>query len=245
MDERGPAGVSRSALVSRAGLSGVEADAMIARLTREGLATGLGDVLVSPVVLQDLANRLTAALKAHHAAQPLAEGMPREEARERLFGRAAPPVFEHVVAGLVASQTIAGRDRLAIAGRRLELSPEEARAQTAIEVLFRDRALAPPDAAAIAEAAGVPAVVVDRVVKLLVRQRTLVKLDTLLFHAEALAVLKADVRRLKESDGVNARVDVAAFKARYGISRKFAIPLLEYLDRERVTRRVGDSRIVL
>ena len=66
-------------------------------------------------------------------------------------------------------------------------------------------------------------------------------MDSLLFHAEALAGLKADVRALKGS----ARVDVSAFKERYGISRKYAIPLLEYLDRERVTRRVGDSRVVL
>jgi selenocysteine-specific elongation factor len=40
-------------------------------------------------------------------------------------------------------------------------------------------------------------------------------------------------------------VDVAAFKERYGITRKYAIPLLEYLDRERVTRRMGDVRVVL
>ena len=68
------------------------------------------------------------------------------------------------------------------------------------------------------------------------------KLDTLLFHADALTRLKEDVRGLK---GRDARVDVSAFKERYGITRKFAIPLLEYLDRERVTRRVGDSRVVL
>ena len=73
------------------------------------------------------------------------------------------------------------------------------------------------------------------------RQKTLVKLDALMFHADALAQLKADVRALK----ANARVDVPAFKERYGITRKFAIPLLEYLDRERVTRRVGDARVVL
>jgi selenocysteine-specific elongation factor len=40
-------------------------------------------------------------------------------------------------------------------------------------------------------------------------------------------------------------VDVAEFKNRFGVSRKYAIPLLEYLDRERVTRRVGDVRVVL
>ena len=66
----------------------------------------------------------------------------------------------------------------------------------------------------------------------------------LLFHVEALEKLKAEVRSLKEA-GPGSKVDVAAFKERYGITRKYAIPLLEYLDRERVTRRVGDARIVL
>jgi selenocysteine-specific elongation factor len=45
--------------------------------------------------------------------------------------------------------------------------------------------------------------------------------------------------------GTAAKVDVAAFKERYGLSRKYAIPLLEWLDRERVTRRVGDARVIL
>jgi selenocysteine-specific elongation factor len=63
-----------------------------------------------------------------------------------------------------------------------------------------------------------------------------------MFHPSALEQLKGEVRALK---GAAARVDVASFKERYGITRKYAIPLLEFLDRERVTRRVGESRVVL
>ena len=48
-----------------------------------------------------------------------------------------------------------------------------------------------------------------------------------------------------KAGGGSATIDVAAFKDRYGVSRKFAIPLLEHLDRERLTRRVGEKRIVL
>jgi selenocysteine-specific elongation factor len=72
---------------------------------------------------------------------------------------------------------------------------------------------------------------------LLVRKKQLVRLDTLLYHPETLEALKADVKTL-------GSLDVGVFKTRYGVTRKFAIPLLEYLDRERVTRRVGDRRIV-
>jgi selenocysteine-specific elongation factor len=241
MDERAGAGLPTSALISRAGLSAPEADATIARLAGNDRATRVGHLLVSPAVLRDLSTRLMAALTAHHASQPLSEGMSREEARERFFGRAAPAVFEHVIAQLGAAQKIVGRDRLAVAGHHVSLSPEEARAQAAIERLFREGGLVPPPESTLPAAANVSAAVADRVAKLLLRQKTLVKVDSLIFHAEALAGLKADVQALKGS----ARVDVSAFKERYGISRKYAIPLLEYLDRERVTRRVGDSRIVL
>ena len=68
-----------------------------------------------------------------------------------------------------------------------------------------------------------------------------------MFHQDALVRLKEETRALKAATaaGGRATVDVASFKTRYGVSRKFAIPLLEYLDRERITRRAGDERIVL
>lgn len=241
VDECGVAGLPRAALLSRAGLSRAAAGALTERLVGAGAVVRVADLLVAPRVLHELSERLVAALRGHHESQPLSEGLPREEARERLFRGGAPPVFDHVLTELAADRKIVVRDRIAMAGHQVSLSPEESRARDAIERLFRNAGLAPPDAAALPAAASVSAAVADRIAGLLVRQKTLVKLDVLLFHADVLAQLRADVRGLKG----NARVDVSAFKERYGITRKFAIPLLEYLDRERVTRRVGDSRIVL
>src|SRR5439155_141614 len=74
--------------------------------------------------------------------------------------------------------------------------------------------------------------VADRMLKLLQRQKVLVRVDTLLFHDQALKQLKAEVAALKTAAGPAARIDVATFKERFGVTRKFAIPLLEYLDRE-------------
>ena len=84
----------------------------------------------------------------------------------------------------------------------------------------------------------------DRIAGLLVRQKVLVRVGDLLFHDEALQQLKRDVRALKEQEA-SVRIDVTTFKDRYQVSRKFAIPLLEFLDRERITRRVGDTRQIL
>jgi selenocysteine-specific elongation factor len=192
--------------------------------------------------VRNLETALLAAVTEHHRMQPMSEGLAREEARERIFGQASQVLFDAVVATLVSGGKLAGRDRLALPGRGVSLTPEEARAQDAIAAAFKAAGLAPPDLVTVAAAAKLPPAVADRVSKLLLRQKTLVKLDTLLFHSEPLERLKEEVKGLK---GSAAKVDVGAFKERYGISRKYAIPLLEWLDRERVTRRVGDARVIL
>src|SRR6185295_3328641 len=142
---------------------------------------------------------------------------------------------------LAVAGTIVVKDRVALATHRVALTPEEERARAAIERAYRDAGLKPPDAASIAGATGVAAAVADRMLKLLQRQKVLVRVDVLLFHDEALKQLKAEVAALKTSAGAVARIDVATFKEKFGVTRKFAIPLLEYLDRERVTRRIGDT----
>jgi selenocysteine-specific elongation factor len=199
---------------------------------------------VSTRVLDELAARLVAVLQAHHQANPLAGGMPREEARERVFRRTSVAIFEDVLDDLVKAGRLVARDRLALEGHHVSLSPEEARAQRELERVYLSANLTPPDLAAATAEAGVPPGVATRVVALMVRNRVLVKVDTLLFHTASLDRLKVDVRGLKGA-GTTARVDVASFKERYGVTRKYAIPLLEYLDRERVTKRMGEGRIVL
>ncbi len=66
--------------------------------------------------------------------------------------------------------------------------------------------------------------------------------DSLLVHREQLEALKQEVRRRFPA---GSKLDVAAFKELTGLSRKYVIPLLEYLDRERLTRRSGNDRVVL
>jgi len=83
----------------------------------------------------------------------------------------------------------------------------------------------------------------QKLVTLLLRDRVLVKLaDNLVFHQSALNLLRQAMTDYKAK---SPKIDVGKFKDLIGVSRKYAIPLLEYLDRERITRRVGDERIIL
>ena len=78
---------------------------------------------------------------------------------------------------------------------------------------------------------------------MLVTERVLDRVgDGLLVHSEHLEALKQEVRRRFPP---GSKLDVAAFKELTGLSRKYVIPLLEYLDRERLTRRSGNDRVVL
>jgi selenocysteine-specific elongation factor len=83
----------------------------------------------------------------------------------------------------------------------------------------------------------------QKIVTLLLREKVLVKIsDSLVFHRSALEELR---RLIIVQKAKSPKIDVARFKELAGVSRKYAIPLLEYLDRERVTRRVGDAREIL
>ena len=241
----GVAGIPVASLVSRAGVSANQLKATVDALAQKEIVVA-GDRVADGASLTRAGQALIKIVTTFHGAHPLSEGLPREEARERLFARAAPAIFEKVLDDLKAGKRLAGTDRLALPTHRVMVSGEDARVKAAVADAYRRGGLKPPDAAAIAADAGAPGAIVDKVTALLLREKALVRLDTLIFHADALGTLKEEVRALKGSaPGGRATVDVAAFKDRYGVTRKFAIPLLEYLDRERVTRRTGDVRVVL
>jgi len=153
-------------------------------------------------------------------------------------------VFEHVVERLVGARRIVARERLALAGHQLAFSDEEQRAFGAVERAYRDAGLRPPEPASLAETARLSPQAIEQALRVLTKQKLLVKVGTLWFHAEALARLREEIAAMRAS-GRTVEIDVATFKQRYDVSRKYAIPLLEYLDRERVTRRVGEKRIVV
>ena len=239
----GLGGLHRESLVSRAGVAPLEVTAMVDSLAGLGVVVA-GEQLVAGVHVARAREGLIKLVTAFHRAQPLSEGLPREEAREKVSAPA--PVFQKVVEDLKTAKILVGADRLALATHTVAATGEDARIKAAIAGAYEAAGLKTPDAAVVQTAAGAPPAMVEKITAVLIRERVLVRLDALTFHAKALQALKEEIRAMKAAapDG-KATVDVAAFKDKYGLSRKFAIPLLEYLDRERVTKRAGDARLVI
>ena len=251
----GLAGLPREALIARAGVAPADTNSLVASLGANGVEA-VGDRLVASAHLSRAKDALVKLVTAFHRAQPLSDGLPREEAREKVSAptsakasvgqRVDDSVFERIVEDLKKAKTLVGADRLALGSHTVAASGEDARIKAAIATAYASAGLRPPDAAAVQTAAGAPAAMVEKITAVLLREKVLFRLDTVIFHAGALQTLKDEMRAIKAAAaGGQATVDVAAFKDQYGLSRKFAIPLLEYLDRERVTRRTGDVRLVI
>jgi len=184
------------------------------------------------------------ALDAFHRQQPLRASMPREELKERVFARAPEDAFAYVLGDLAAAGAIRiDPSAVARTEHRVQLDPGEAEARELLLKEALDSGLAGIVLAELAERCRQDRRRLERVARVLGEEGLLLRVGaSFLVHRERLEALKAEVRR-RWAPG--ARVDVAEFKDLTGLTRKFVIPLLEFLDRERVTRRAGNDRQVL
>ncbi len=195
--------------------------------------------------MAELSRETLAAVDAFHRQEPLLEGVPKEELNERIFGRRGEALFEPVLAELVASGAVElASDKVRRAGRAVSLSGEESKAKQAIEQAFAAAGLTVPSVKAVLAQAAVEPQRAQKILAMLLREGALVKIsEELLFHRTALEALPGLLREYKQRKG--AKLSVPEFKELTGVTRKYAIPLLEYLDRQRLTRREGDARVIL
>ena len=240
-------GMTPGDLVRRAACDTPEAERRLHALERDGGAVSIGSRYYDAALLARIESRVNAELSAFHRSHPAELGMPRSILRERAGRAISQDVFDSVVAGLITRGVVTGTDRLARSEHRLKDTPEDERLRVLVEEHVRSGGLTPPESPALADLIGASLGAVDRVIASLVRDKRLVRTGELIFHPAALETLRTEVAALREGHAPGTRVmlDVGHFKTKFGLTRKHAIPLLEWLDRERVTRRIGSERVVL
>ena len=140
-----------------------------------------------------------------------------------------------------AKDIVAEGENVRLASHRVALKQDEEEATAKIEAHFRDGGLAVPSTPEVLAKSGVEAARARSLLQILLKNRKLVRVgDELIYHASAVEGLRKSLAARK-----GQKFSVAEFKDWTGVSRKYAIPLLEFLDREHVTRREGDQRVVL
>ncbi|HEY6768967.1 MAG TPA: selenocysteine-specific translation elongation factor [Candidatus Sulfotelmatobacter sp.] len=239
---RGQNGISVSQLVSDTGWTKNVIETRLAPALKEAQILRTGEFLVGASPFEALKSAIVFAVGKFHKHNPLVGGISREELREQV--KASAELFEEALGTLSqATQIEISGDLIRLAGRGIAMKDEEAESKKTIEDAFAAAGLKVPALQAVIAELKVDKVRAQKLVTLLLRDKVLIKIsDELVFHRSALEHLRSQMAAQKKK---SSRIDVAAFKDLTGVSRKYAIPLLEYLDRERVTKRVGDAREIL
>jgi selenocysteine-specific elongation factor len=178
-------------------------------------------------------------LKLFHRQNPLLAGASKEELRSKFLPGAPPWLMDALLA---RSKTLAtDAETIRLSSHKVALKHDEEEATAKIENAFRSGGLATPAVHEVLAKSGVDPTRARTLLQLMLRDKRLVRVsDELVFHASAMESLRGLLAQKK-----GMQFAVPEFKDWTGISRKYAIPLLEYLDRERITRRQGDARVVL
>jgi len=239
---RGKSGLSVAAAVAETGWPKERVSSIAAALLAQQKIVRANEVLLSEEAFRGALDEALIAVKAFHQYNPLVEGISREALRERLD--LSVEVFSTILDQLVKDKKLElTGEQVRAAGRTVVMKDDEAESKNIIERAFASAGLKVPALKDVLAGLKVDKARAQKIVTLLLRDKVLVKIsEDLVFHREALNDLRS---RMLVQKAKSEKIDVAQFKDLTGVSRKYAIPLLEYLDRERVTRRVGDAREIL
>ncbi|MGB7029623.1 MAG: selenocysteine-specific translation elongation factor [Candidatus Acidiferrum sp.] len=202
-------------------------------------------ILLGQKAFDDVRRKIGERIERFHKENPLSPGIAREDLRASLGKRVREETFRAALDELASEKKLDVQGELVKrAGSQISLQPEESQAKGEIEKAFAEAGLAVPSVKEVLARLSVEAKRAEKLLQILLREKSLVRVSPeLIFHRDALAHLRSQLAIFKKAKG--ERISVPVFKDLAGITRKYAIPLLEYLDRERVTRRAGDERVIL
>ena len=235
---RGGAGLTMRRLMAETGLT----QEALHRLTEPLVSSNRllripGDVLLTEEAFAWATESMISRVKS----EPRSAGLSRSELKGQTG--LSKEVFDFLLEKLVREQRLRVQDALVYpSGSDPQLPGPDLKSLSAITTAYESAGLTAPSASEVANTLNLKDGEMRRFMTLLLRDKILVKVgaDDLYFHQSALETLRGRVRELR-----GQTLDVARFKQMTGLSRKYAIPLLEYLDRQRVTRKDGDRRLVL
>ncbi len=206
--------------------------------------------LVARSAFENLKTNTLAEIESFHKKEPLAKGILRETLREKIFARLPLEIFKTVLTHLETDQKIAAeKDFVRAAVHNLELSADEKLLRERLSAIYKTAKLEVPklDDALLESIKNTKADKnhARKIFQLLLNSGEIVKINEEFYFARnEIDVLVGKLKTFAENS-TDKLIDVAKFKDIAGISRKYAIPILEYFDREKITRRAGDKRLIL
>lgn len=246
----GTSGLNLSELQSRTALKSGVLKSAVDHNVADSLLVAAGDRFVAAESFDAMTKSVEYAIGKFHKKEPLAKGISRETLRERVAPFVSVEVFNAAIFHLHSTGAVEiEKEAIRLASHKTELSDEEAALSEKILAGYVNARLEPPrlDEALDQAIAGTKFSRADarKFFQLHLDGGAVVKVtDEFYFAKSVIDKLVAELRAFADSDD-DRLIDVAKFKELAGVSRKYAIPLLEYFDREKITTRAGDKRLIL
>ena len=243
--KRATYGLTSADIIRRTGWTESELSSISGRLRSAGESLVMGS---ERLIERDRHGRLTRQaldfLRQFHKKDPLQPGASKEALTGACFPNAPPDCADALLGSLQQAKQIAVEGEFVrLAAHSVVLGDEEAAARDAIIAAFLKAGLSAPAVKDVLAQLDVDPPRARRILQALLREKVLVKVsEELLLHRKAVDGLK---QLLIGERSLARRIAVPRFKELTGVSRKYAIPLLEFLDREKVTRRDGSERVIL
>ncbi len=234
-------------LNSLLGLPGSELNKICSTLAQAGklvIVSAPAPILVLPSIIESLSKETVQQVNAFHKDNPLQKGISKEELRKRIYDDLPLEVFRYCLDALVAKHKISSQeDMVSLHGREVQLTSEGQQLREKIEAFFHKAGFQPPSLSDLPGSLDANPEEARRIIFWMIREKILVKLsDDLIYHRDTLDKIK---KQIKAKFTPGSKFGVAEFKEIFDITRKHAIPLLEHLDREKFTRRLGNDRLLL
>jgi len=234
-------------LDSLLGLPLTDLEKLCADLARAGelvMIPAPSPILVLNSTIEDLSKNTIERVEEFHDKNSLKKGISREELRKRIYDGLPPELFRYCLESLVEKKQLSLQNELvSLYGREVQLSDEGKRLQEKIESVFISSGFQPPSFSQLQSSIGEDTEEVRRIFYWMIKENILVRIaEDFVYHR---STLEKVIAKIKDRFKPGEKFGVADFKGMLDLTRKHSIPLLEYLDREKFTRRQGNERILL
>lgn len=199
---------------------------------------------VSVEIADNIKKLLVEHLSRYHKTNPLLQGLSKEELRTGIGRKIDLKVYNYCMNDLLKKGDVVQEESFVrMADHEVALKADEEQLQRDLDAWYKTRGLSTPTIKETMEQFDeYPAKLVKEVIAVNIREGKIVKVNESLYYAKE--ILDPLIVKVKDHIETHGDIDAPAFKELTGLTRKFSIPILEYLDREKITMRIGDKRIL-
>ena len=246
--QTGIRGLTQSGIAMRSGIYGKPLERTLEGLFSSGKAIRIDadeKKVIDGGIYRVLKEKVIELVNGYHIENPLSKGIPKEEIRSRIFSHGPSGggrLFQKLLTDLVNSSVLVqDKDLIWLATHKISLGEEDSSIRRKIEDIYQTSGFEPPSRNDALTRVSPDQKSAARIFDLLVREGVLVRLkEDIYYHRSSISKVKEMVTDFLKKNGEMALNDFRDLA--HGLSRKYMIPLLEYLDNQKITIRVGDKR---